>query len=587
VIACARTIAAVAVVVAGLAFAVPAAQASVPTAVADHFSDVAGLVERGGVPNGRLPVACGPSCATLWEAEHALIPGQATSEALHAELNALRTAGRVLPELGEATAACAVCGPIALGVGAFASGYAIGTGLRHIFVHDDHPTAPPAVDAAQSNARVTGEMFVKKGHAVYQWDSGDFTPAGYRMAPAPYDGYIATYNASGAQHNMFTCCDDGLHGEIEPHFYRWAQPGFTPQFIGPKVAGYATAWGSFFSAGNQYVWLFRRGSEVVDDDALPSGATDRGTWNWPTGSQGTNGESSSVTSDRLLGELNDHPGDYPTLIPWLDANFGGDSADPTGVVQYVNVPNCAGDLYATCAGEVTDLGLVPARTTLTPAEADLTKPADAVVTTSPASGARVRTTTTVTITANPGSDVMPFAIPAPQAHETFDAYRDRLASLGHTGTTVRTDLSDAALDPDRGPNEAVRTSPTEGTRTDQTTTVTVYTNPESAPAPAGGSGGPALHTIDLSPLSVAQACNNFPFGVPCWILSTMQAWVVTGVTAPTWHLPFPYTDGFDLNLDVMDPYAPMLRGLLLLICTIGLALRFYSFATGSSNGGGE
>ena len=39
------------------------------------------------------------------------------------------------------------------------------------------------------------------------------------------------------------------------------------------------------------------------------------------------------------------------------------------------------------------------------------------------------------------------------------------------------------------------------------------------------------------------------------------------------------------DLDVMDPYAAMLRGLLLVISLVALALKFYSLATGHSNGG--
>jgi len=276
----------------------------------------------------------------------------------------------------------------------------------------------------------------------------------------------------------------------------------------------------------------------------------------------------------------------PTLTQWLDHQLGGPSSNPTSGPT-VTVPSCAGDLYAACADKVTAANLVPARETLSFSGADVTKPADSVVSTTPASGAEADPQSTVTITSNPGPTTMPVLVPAIGAGQTYAQYLADLQARGLVGSRV--ELTDATLDPAKGPNAAVSAEPSTGTRVPPETVVKVRTNPETAPpVPVGGGGGPELHSINLAPLNVASACDNFPFGVPCWLVEVTESWVVGTSSAPSWEIPFPFVAEADRpSIDLADwnAYAPPLRALLLLVAAVGMALKFYALSTGQSRGG--
>jgi hypothetical protein len=178
---------------------------------------------------------------------------------------------------------------------------------------------------------------------------------------APYNGFAGTYDG---YHIGYTTYSPGLWA-----FPSQARPGWEMQIFPDPLDG---------------LYYFRAGQPVVDDH-LRSGATQVGARiDWPTGSQGTNGESVATTQQRVATELHNHPDRYPTLLPWLDAHMGGDSDDPTG--QLIKTPACDGDTYTACRTQLQAAGFTGTITqhTLSSDDAVLEQQADRVTATSPA-----------------------------------------------------------------------------------------------------------------------------------------------------------------------------------------------------------
>lgn len=185
--------------------------------------------------------------------------------------------------------------------------------------------------------------------------------------------------------------------------------------------------------------------------------------------------------------------------------------------------------------------------------------------------------------------IVPRTIPAPRDHETFEAYRDRLVDEGWLGEITRVDLSDSQLDPARGPNEAVRTSPAVGTAVaveDQATTdISVYTNPATAPDPAVGGGGPAgctnpsIRAFDLSPLQVDLG-TAFPFGLFGWLDGALGGFIGGGV-APRVEIPMPGDiDPIVIDFDEFSPVMDYLHPAILIVCFFSFAYLLASAAMG-------
>jgi hypothetical protein len=174
---------------------------------------------------------------------------------------------------------------------------------------------------------------------------------------------------------------------------------------------------------------------------------------------------------------------------------------------------------------------------------------------------------------------------APNAHETYDDYVARLRALGLTGTITRVDLSDATMDPQRGPNEAVRTSPKTGSQVEPDAAVKVYVNPDTAPetgtgtgeGECSGSGCFPTPTFSLGPLNVPTPCSVFPFGVPCWAKDWLMKWG-TVAEAPVLDLPVFRGDRLRIDLGVLDPIALIVRSILLAGGTIGMGFMFFRLA---------
>jgi PASTA domain len=296
---------------------------------------------------------------------------------------------------------------------------------------------------------------------------------------------------------------------------------------------------------------------------------------------------------------------FTAATPVDDANSPVQGAAP--------VPNCRGLTQAACVSAYQTAGftgsVIPA--VLAPADADLTLPADRIVSQSLVAGASVALATSLSIAVNPSAANMPVLVPAPQSHETYAHYIARLQDAGLLGQVNY--LPDSSPDLAYGPDEVVRTNPRPGTRAVPGTQVSVITNPHSAPdagtAPApggGGSGvndtpdpnrpapgpdgrcGPAVPGLNLGPLFSIPLGSAFPFGVFGWLAGTLGGWGGGGI-APKFTVPMPGSiHDLVIDLAVGEPVMGYVRPTILVISVLGLMWLLASSAAGLSRlGGGD
>jgi hypothetical protein len=174
-------------------------------------------------------------------------------------------------------------------------------------------------------------------------------------------------------------------------------------------------------------------------------------------------------------------------------------------------------------------------------------------------------------------------IPEPAPNEKATEYKTRVEEVGFTDVTVST-VPEDATNPDVGPEGVASVSPSPGTEAQPSTHVTVEANPSDAPAPgepSTGIGGPTLPGIKLPNFGVL--CKGFPFGVPCWLIETIEGWSASAV-APEWGIENLEIDGHHItakfDLAKLEPIMEKVRPAMILFATIGLVLLFYSFAKG-------
>lgn len=289
---------------------------------------------------------------------------------------------------------------------------------------------------------------------------------------------------------------------------------------------------------------------------------------------------------------------FNDLGQFIDAALGnGTNGQPTQMPGLVQVPNCVGVQPSACRSLLTGAGIVtaPQETTLTPAQADLTKPAGAVVSTNPASGAWVDPDTgVVTLTENPNP--LPIVVPQPlQGGETYTQYLTRLQGEGFVGSYTNEFVTDANINPQLGPDDVVAVSPAPGTQIAPNTSVTVQSNPDDAPAPQPGGGPPGAPTLPgISIGGAPTPCTVFPFGIPCWIGNQLSEFVSTTPQAPSFSIGTPsLLGGGNLNVNLDHPFGADLssvmaicRVVLLVVSFLGLIYWLAGFALGGSTGGG-
>jgi hypothetical protein len=271
------------------------------------------------------------------------------------------------------------------------------------------------------------------------------------------------------------------------------------------------------------------------------------------------------------------------LEPNLPEKPEGESPDVPGLVE---VPNCI-DIPTTgteCQAELEELGFTDIEIDpLTWETAVLTIPAGDTAITDPGAGSRVDTSTKIKVETNPDTEHMPEFVPRPDHKpETGTEYKEQLETEGWTKVEVKV-LTESQ--PGAGPGESPSTDPSWDTRLDpdtspKTDTVTVNVNPE-APAVVGP---PTLPGFDIPNFGVV--CKGFPFGVPCWLIGTIESWSTSQV-CPRWGIEKLTIEGHEINgskfnLCELEPIMEKVRPAMLIFATIGLVLLFYTFAKGGS-----
>lgn len=359
-----------------LSVAANAQSPTLPPVVSDNFDAVHGQAESGGLPNGRPPVECSAICNDLVKAERAAAPNASGRARLLEQLYRWRQrAGRLLPRASTAL------GRVTLVAGTFTTGWEVGTAVRKLFFSSD---MPGVASGAGANTVY---------HAV-RIERGSVLPGSPNNAHiAPSDGWMGlgicgSYGCllESSQYNG-SCTE---FGPIEPAPSGWTWLS-APQYVSFNC-GPALQRSMAFRASP--IEVAPHTGQTATQPPVP----------WPTTAEpGTNGEPMNTTRDRLRGELENNPGDYPTLLDWLCAHLGGDCEDPTG--QFIKVPTCLGMTFQACESALRDKGLHGTITKHTLTQDDAIIEEDAGRTTAIYPGGGVRYDTDVTVYVNP--DPMP------------------------------------------------------------------------------------------------------------------------------------------------------------------------------------
>jgi hypothetical protein len=237
--------------------------------------------------------------------------------------------------------------------------------------------------------------------------------------------------------------------------------------------------------------------------------------------------------------------------PSTGTGSGAPTNQPATLPGLVTVPNCVAVTLTACEGLLSNAGFAStAVTTLTDAQADVTKPAGNVVYTTPASGTGADVATQVQIFVNPA--VLPLTVPQLQPNELATAYQTRLQTAGFTNVTVSvvsaTNESTAV-----GPNAAISVSPAPGTAVDPATSITVEANPSDAPvvgtAPVPGSScgltAPSA-SVNFGPITGLTLGSVFPFSIIPWLQTAVGS-------APAAQRPGLSLNVFGTSVDATGP----------------------------------
>jgi hypothetical protein len=181
-------------------------------------------------------------------------------------------------------------------------------------------------------------------------------------------------------------------------------------------------------------------------------------------------------------------------------------------------------------------------------------------------------------------------IPQPEPSEVGTHYETRLKELGFTDVTTEI-LPETAIDVELGPSEVTKVVPSPRTFVKPETEVVVEVNPDDAPTPGESSkpiGSPTLPGIKFPSFPVL--CKGFPFGVPCWLIQTIEGWGASG-TCPQWGFENLEIEGTHItnkfDLCKLEPIMEKVRPAILIFATIGLVLLFFRFAKGGSPDSGS
>jgi hypothetical protein len=405
------------------------------------------------------------------------------------------------------------------------------------------------------------DIKVERGNSAYTCGSGSATKCLAILSPE-----MAMENAVGAHGRMFDSAPVGTQGTVATNV---PAPSATPiAFTAPTAVS-------------------ARAALLEDEPAAQSAA-------------GTSAETSTGAHD------------------------AGQSVDPSWEgypAPTASFPDCRGLTVAACnsllqqggwSGTVTELELDIAT-------ADLTRPAGAVVTTTPAPGANVELSTPIELERNP--DPMPLLLPEPFLAETYAQYISRLQGSGYVGTSTFTELTEGSADSSLGPDAPVTVTvpaitgqsartmrvgqpwPGPAPRIRPDTAISFTINPPGlpplpTPTPGTPASGPGLPpAIDFTPITGLDFGCKFPYGFVCYALDVTE-WFNVSPDAPVFSFDLPdvsalgttyVTDGqYVVDLNVMDDYMALLRGLMSVALWIGtvyiLATRLLGFRSAGDPG---
>jgi hypothetical protein len=285
-------------------------------------------------------------------------------------------------------------------------------------------------------------------------------------------------------------------------------------------------------------------------------------------------------ADRKLEEAEKH---------WIEtapsAPGGPEGAPETPLPGTATVPSCPGN-GAECksaleAAGFTSIG-IGVREWRT---ADVTKPANAVVNVSPATGSVVETSHLVTVETNPAA--MPRVIPSVAPNEAWTTYKSALETAGYTTISERV-LPESEYATRTGPNDVTRVKPSEGTRTDpaETTEVKVEVNPPTAPTP-GLPEGPecgltAPHeSLNTTPITSIKAGTVFPFSMLVFAKNALTGLATTPERPNQGFFVFGEEVGSLSFLSNFDEIVGIWRGVLAFLLTVAAALYLWRRTLGS------
>gem|GEM_PF-4213400 len=357
------------------------------------------------------PQAIPSSYDAVQEAEGILREQQRTLPSSNPAVRSLWQQMRGITVKESLSTAPRVLGTIGLGIGAFELGWKIGSGINAKFLKLGIPSDGPVnglfgYDSPQISFRSAGQ-----------------TSQLWFQIPAPVDAWVYSVG-SAAFSNQRSAEFRGPNNDPDPYCRAQAiqaPPGFTTV---------EQADGGCSNAGLRSYYM---PENTLDAPAAVQPYTDQ-TYDRASPAPAP---SPQATVEQGIQQDLDNP-DYKTLHDWLNYRLGSPGeADPTGVGEpnprdIMTMPDCASLTFAPCKQLLEQSGFAGTivRENKSFETADVTKPADKVLSTTPTSGAHVNAVTgTITVTANPPDIDMPRLVPSATAHETKAAYSARLRAL--------------------------------------------------------------------------------------------------------------------------------------------------------------
>ena len=175
-------------------------------------------------------------------------------------------------------------------------------------------------------------------------------------------------------------------------------------------------------------------------------------------------------------------------------------------------------------------------------------------------------------------------IPIPGQNESAVEYKDKMLGEAFTNVVIKT-VAESAINPSVAPEDVAAVDPAPGLSVTANTAVEIDANPANAPVPAepiSGIGGPTLPGIKIPDFGVL--CQGFPFGVPCWLIKTVEKWSASP-KAPEWGTEEMTIIGHKIpaakfDLSKLEPIMSPVRAAMIIFCTFGIVLLFYKFAMG-------